>query len=172
MLISLLHILALVLNLMIYPYADGNSLNSPLLNQVVKCPMNETSWRQKSREMCNNTQDTFYHCLPTNSLNAYVEYCLRVQTILQDYCAIYNIYSETPSFGNDSYCKGKKNFSCPTGPYSSKDIHKYPSCLKINPIKKCYLDDPTCPNVVSNSDGFTNTWQLPLLVFLWNAVGS
>lgn len=158
---------------MIYHYADGNSLNSPLLMQVAECPMNEASWRQKSTKICNNTQDSSYHCLSTNFLNAYFEVCLKVQTIQSDYCAVYNTYSGTASFGNSSSCKGKTNFSCPTVPYYSNEIYRYPSCLKINPIKQCYLADPNCPNVVSNGDGFTNTWKLPLLMlFLWSALGS
>lgn len=154
----LLYITALVLNVMICHYADGN-----LVKEVKECPMNEALWTEKSKEICNDTQDTPYHCLPTDSLNGFVEGCLKVKTIQPDYCAIYNKFSNTAVFGDTSSCKGKTNFSCPIYPYSSNDIYQFPSCLKINPSK---------PNVVSNGDGFTNTWQLPLLMLvLWSAVG-
>ncbi|XP_052718778.1 uncharacterized protein LOC128190686 [Crassostrea angulata] len=169
----LLYIKAFVLNVMICHYAVGNLLNSPLVKEVEECPMNETLWTEKSKEICNNTQDTPYHCLPIDSLNGSVEGCLQVKTIQSDYCAIYNTFSNTAVFGNISSCKGKTNFSCPITAYSSNEIYRYPSCLKINPLKRCYLDDPTCPNVVSNGEGFTNTWQLPLLMLLlWSAVDS
>lgn len=173
MLISLhLYITALVLNVMIYHYADGNLLNSPLVKEVKGCPMDETLWTRKSKKICNNTQDTPYHCLPTDTLNGFVEGCLKVKSIQPDFCAIYNNFSNTAVFGVKSSCKEKENFGCPNTSYSSNGIYLYPSCLKINPFKRCYLDDPTCPNVVSNGDGFTNTWQLPLLMLvLWSAVG-
>lgn len=168
----LLYIKAFVLNVMICHYADGNLLNSPLVKEVKECPMNETLWTGKSKILCNNTQDTHYHCLPTDTLNGFVEGCLTVKTIQSDYCAIFNTFSKSAFFGNISSCKGKTNFSCPIYAYFSNDIYQYSSCLKINPFKQCYLDDPTCPNVVSNGDGFTNTWQLPLLMLvLWSAVG-
>lgn len=171
MLMSLL--LVLVLNLMICHCADGNLLNSLLVEEVKECPMNETLWTQKSNKICNSTQDTAYHCLPTDSLSGFVEGCLIAKIIQPDYCAIYNTFSKTALFASISSCKGKTNFICPKNAYSSKEIYRYTSCLKINPFKQCYLDDPTCPNVVINGDGFTNTWQLPLLMLLlWSAVGS
>lgn len=66
---------------MIYPNAYGNSINSPHLKEVKDCPMNDASWTRRSRELCNNTQDLFYHCLPTIFLNASVEGCLQFQII-------------------------------------------------------------------------------------------
>lgn len=66
---------------MIYHYADGNLLNSPLVKEVKGCPMDETLWTRKSKKICNNTQDTPYHCLPTDTLNGFVEGCLKVKSI-------------------------------------------------------------------------------------------
>lgn len=66
---------------MICHYAVGNLLNSPLVNEVEECPMNETLWTEKSKEICNNTQDTPYHCLPIDSQNGLFEGCLQVKTI-------------------------------------------------------------------------------------------
>lgn len=66
---------------MICYYADGNLPNSLLVKKVEECPMNETLWTEKSKEICNNTQDTPYHCLPTDTLNGFVEGCLKVKTI-------------------------------------------------------------------------------------------
>lgn len=66
---------------MIYHYADGNLLNPPLVKEVKECPMDETLWTGRSKEICINTQDTPYHCLPTDSLNGFFEGCLKVKTI-------------------------------------------------------------------------------------------
>lgn len=66
---------------MICHCADGNLLNSIFVNEVKECPMNETLWTQKSKKICNSTQDTAYHCLPTDSLSGFVEGCLIVKKI-------------------------------------------------------------------------------------------
>lgn len=66
----------LLQNVMICHYADGN-----LVKEVKECPMNEALWMGKSKEICNYTQDTPYHCLPTDSLNGFVEGCLKVRSI-------------------------------------------------------------------------------------------
>lgn len=66
---------------MICHCADGNLLNSLLVEEVKECPMNETLWTQKSNKICNSTQDTAYHCLPTDSLSGFVEGCLIAKII-------------------------------------------------------------------------------------------
>lgn len=143
----LLYIKALILNSMIYACAKGNSVIPPLLKELKECPMSEASWTRRSRELCNNTKDKFYHCLPTNYLNASVEGCFELQTIQPGYCAIYNIHLKKVYIDDDSSCEGKTTFNCPIHAYFSNETYRYPSCQKINPVKSCYLVDPTCPSV-------------------------
>lgn len=49
-------------------------VNSTMSTVSVECPTNETSWMQRSTEVCSNSQE--YHCLPLSSLSKSEEYCL------------------------------------------------------------------------------------------------
>lgn len=115
---------------------------------------------QRSTVVCNNTQE--YHCLPTDFLNKFVEHCLKVESINPGYCAIYNTYLGTVHTDVNSFCDKITDFrDCPKDFYNSNKIYLYPSCLKINPVKLCYLADPNCPNITSNDHTYsTDTMDL------------
>lgn len=125
-------------------------VNSTMSTVSVECPINETSWMQRSASFgCTNPQE--YHCLPSLFLNGSVEGCVTVNLILPDYCVIYNPYLKEARIDSISSCVRKTNFSrCPTESYNSNEIHRHPSCQKINPVKQCYLADSSCPNITSN----------------------
>lgn len=155
-----------------------NVVNSIMSTVSVECPTNETSWRQRSTEFCNNSQE--YHCLPLSSLSKSEEYCLTAILVQHGYCVIYNSYLKNVSFDSESSCVQKTNFSgCPDKSYNSNKIYLYPSCQKINPVKQCYLADSSCPNITSNdptvstvtnnpSGGSSDAWSLspPVWIYL------
>lgn len=149
-----------------------NVVNPTMSTVSVECPTNET-WRQRSTEVCNNSQE--YHCLPTSSLNKSEEYCLTATLVQPGYCVIYNSYLKKASFDFKSSCVRKTNFSgCPKESYNSNEIYLYPSCQKINPAKQCYLADSSCPNITSNdptaspgSGGTSDAWSLSPLVWIY-----
>lgn len=129
-----------------------NVINSVVLplRESEECPTNETSWMQRSTSfVCNNTQE--YHCLPTLFLNGSVEGCLNVTEIKPGFCTIYNPYFKTARIDDKSECDQINEFNCPKDFYDSNKSYLYPSCQKINPVEKCYLSNPNCPNITSTS---------------------
>ncbi|XP_052695515.1 uncharacterized protein LOC128173877 [Crassostrea angulata] len=93
------------------------------LRETEECPTNETSWMKSSAVYeCPYPQE--YHCLPTLFLNGSVQGCLNVTEINPGFCTIYNPFFET-----------------------ARTDDKNPSCQKINPVEKCYLGNPNCPNI-------------------------
>lgn len=152
----------------------SNVINSTVLplRETEECPTNETSWMKSSADYnCSYPQE--YHCLPTLFLNGSVQGCLNVTEILPGFCTIYNPFFETARTDDKSECDQINEFNCPNEFYKSNKIYLYPSCQKINPVEKCYLGNPNCPNItsttlrdpstISGTDGTSDARKLFLL---------
>ncbi|XP_062610663.1 uncharacterized protein LOC134272449 [Saccostrea cucullata] len=112
-----------------------------------KCPKNETSWRERSKIICNNTGNRVYHCIPTIDLNAILEDCFISQSIQPNFCAVYNTYLNKTGFDQEKSCKNSFLERCPNSVYQSDELFKYPLCLEINPDEKCYVAESSCPRI-------------------------
>lgn len=85
-----------------------------------------------------------YHCLPTSFLNETVEYCGEGISVPRGYCPIYN-YTDTADDKPGLYNCYAFKYGCPTESFSSNDVRKFPSCLKINRKHGCYEEESSCP---------------------------
>lgn len=152
----------------------------PFLTGGIECPPNKSSWIQRSKEMCKDSNE-MYHCLPTQYLNESVEVCRTVVELIQSGdCAVY--YPDRRKIGSDrlSRCY-KKNFTgCPEQAYLSNETYLYPSCQKINTEESCYLADNTCTTLASNNptdatssderDGTSKASQITFFCVLYSAI--
>lgn len=130
------------------------------LRETEECPTNKISWMQKSADYkCHNPQE--YHCLPTLFLNGSVEGCFNVTRIKPGFCTIYNPYLNTARTDDKSECDQINEFNCPEDFYDSNKTYLYPSCQKINPVEKCYLANPNCPNITSQHTTDTTSLRDP-----------
>lgn len=139
----------------------------PLLTAYGHDCTNMTHWEKQAKTFCNNTENTVYHCLPTNVLNESKEVCVGSSLMQPGYCAVYNNYVARISFDQDNPCSNKNFSGCPDREYISNKIFQFPSCLKINPHKRCYLADPACPDIedsmttVNPGDDSSDAEELP-----------
>ncbi|XP_062613401.1 uncharacterized protein LOC134275166 [Saccostrea cucullata] len=86
-----------------------------------------------------------YHCLPLSNLTLLVEFCYDGLSGLNEAgnCVVLE-NQHLNNFSCDQFAKG-----CPTAPYFSKHMYRFPSCIQINKQKRCYISDPSCPLITS-----------------------
>ncbi|XP_056021854.1 uncharacterized protein LOC125649231 isoform X2 [Ostrea edulis] len=106
-------------------------------------------------------QRTVYHCLPSTYFNESVEFCGRNVPIAPGNCPVYNYkygQNTAPSYHN---C-GNFTTGCPSMMFHSKEVYKYPNCLKIYPTGRCFEADRYC-HAISNpsKQGSTITTNEP-----------
>lgn len=85
-----------------------------------------------------------YHCLPTSFSNETVEFCGEGIFVPPGHCPIYN-YTDKADDKPGLYNCYAFTSGCPTERFSSKDVRKFPSCLKINREHGCYEEESRCP---------------------------
>ncbi|XP_056003172.1 uncharacterized protein LOC130049477 isoform X2 [Ostrea edulis] len=127
------------------------------VNRVSKCPEpgDITKWERRSEELeCHHPlqggssqqQSHVYHCLPSSYLNESVEYCGISGPVDAGNCPVYK-YANTNGRNKAVSYRQCRHFTtgCPDEFYHSKEVYKYPSCLNLNEVSKCYLNDIACP---------------------------
>lgn len=149
----------------------------PFLNGRIECPTDETSWIQRSREKCKDSNN-LYHCLPTQWLNDSREECFTAERIQSGNCAIF--YTDTIGYDRFSRCFGKNFTGCPDNLYLSNETYLYPSCLRINPDELCYLADKNCTPLATNNptdatssqgkDDKSKASQITVLCLVYSAI--
>ncbi|XP_062597902.1 uncharacterized protein LOC134259322 [Saccostrea cucullata] len=127
---------------------------------VTSCPTNASSWLSNGIKLqCPN--DTLgrnlYQCVPNADRSSLVEFCL--QGSIGRYGANLCPYA-VPTRHLDAYNCSAFLSGCPEEAYNTNEVYKYPTCLEINPEKRCYLANANCPNnSMSVSSNTTDPYQ-------------
>nr|XP_022302696.1 uncharacterized protein LOC111110477 isoform X3 [Crassostrea virginica] len=101
-------------------------------------------------------QKRVYHCLPSSFLNETVEFCGENVPIESGKCPVYN-YAVHQNTRPTSYNCSKFVSGCPQEvPLWSKEVYKYPACLNLNKIEKCFEAEKDCKNSSDNGIPITN----------------
>eukprot|EP00105_Crassostrea_gigas_P000550 XP_011412406.1 PREDICTED: uncharacterized protein LOC105317464 [Crassostrea gigas] len=119
-------------------------------------PKNISQWIEASKRLnCYHNltssspteQERIYHCLPSSFLNETVEFCSRSVPIESGNCPVYSYEfgtSTTPiSYNCTDFISG-----CPTAMFKSKEIYKFPKCLKLNRKLRCFKAERNCTSVL------------------------
>lgn len=119
-------------------------------------PKNISQWIEASKRLncyhnltsSNPTeQERIFHCLPSSFLNETVEFCSRSVPIESGNCPVYSYEfgtSTTPiSYNCTAFISG-----CPTAMFKSKEIYKFPKCLKLNRKLRCFEAERNCTSVL------------------------
>nr|XP_022296697.1 uncharacterized protein LOC111106341 isoform X1 [Crassostrea virginica] len=101
-------------------------------------------------------QKRVYHCLPSSFLNETVEFCGENVPIESGKCPVYN-YAVHQNTRPTSYNCSKFVSGCPQeAPSWSKEVYKYPACLNLNKIEKCFEAEKDCKNSSDNGIPMTD----------------
>ncbi|XP_078339585.1 uncharacterized protein LOC111108174 isoform X2 [Crassostrea virginica] len=108
---------------------------------VERCPMTEEEWKDSSARL--NCNDTFeYNCVPNKHLTSLIEFCYPGKKSLyqEGNClelAAKGLFNHVP-------CKSTFSCGCPDTFYYSNEIYKFPMCLSINSMLRCFNADIGC----------------------------
>lgn len=143
--------------------------------RVNSCPdsKNISQWIEASKRLncfhnltsSNPTeQERIYHCLPSSFLNETVEFCSRSVPIQPGNCPVYS-YEFGTSTTPISYNCTRFTSGCPTTMFKSKEVYKFPNCLKLHRKLPCFEVERNCTSAsvigVTNRD--TNAEKLVTL---------
>ncbi|XP_062603614.1 uncharacterized protein LOC134265423 [Saccostrea cucullata] len=131
-----------------------------LVFKAQNCPENESSWLAAAKRLnCsigNDTSANHYYCLSSAKRDMVVEFC-------------YDRISPRTEPGNclELGGEGYLNYvncsafivGCPSDSYLSEKIYLYQACLKIDPNKRCFLEDKFCKptSTTSTTEGATDS---------------
>eukprot|EP00105_Crassostrea_gigas_P019120 XP_011437487.1 PREDICTED: uncharacterized protein LOC105335356 [Crassostrea gigas] len=115
-------------------------------NKVDMCPQNKTEWQEASRRLncSDDAKSPFnrYHCLPVYDLTTLMEFCYN-QTRPQVVKGTCMIYVQGINSLNGYKCTAFDD-GCPDMFYHSDESYKFPACLGIDPIGRCYVAESSC----------------------------
>ncbi|XP_062610437.1 uncharacterized protein LOC134272207 [Saccostrea cucullata] len=120
---------------------------------VQTCPAanNKTAWELASKGLgCSlfgkiSRNKKLYHCLPSSSLNEYVEFCGFTAPMDPGYCPVFHYVNTSGKNSAPSYLNCSTFSSgCPREFYFSRDVYKYPECLDIDISHGCFRADNNC----------------------------
>uniref|UniRef100_A0A8W8NSR1 Uncharacterized protein n=1 Tax=Magallana gigas TaxID=29159 RepID=A0A8W8NSR1_MAGGI len=116
------------------------------VNKVDICPQNKTEWEEASRRLncSNDTKPPLnrYHCLPVHDLTTLMEFCYN-RTRPQVVKGLCMVYVQESNYFNSYNCTTFED-GCPDMFYLSDESYKYPKCMDIDPIGRCYLAESSC----------------------------
>ncbi|XP_062605470.1 uncharacterized protein LOC134267265 [Saccostrea cucullata] len=124
-------------------------------------PDNITQWKEASKRInCfydltskdPKEQERVYHCLPSTYMNESVEFCGRSVPIAPGNCPVYN-YKHSQNKAPSYYNCNNFTTGCPKQMFFSKEVYKYPMCLKIK--LGCYEADLKCINKSTSTPATT-----------------
>ncbi|XP_062587829.1 uncharacterized protein LOC134249500 [Saccostrea cucullata] len=112
---------------------------------VDSCPLSKANTTEAASKL-NCINDVFgrsqYVCVPNENLTAVVEFCY-TKSIVGLYQAGYCLKTIKDGYLDQISCK---NFTegCPTAPYRSTELYKYPACSRLNTEFRCFAADSLC----------------------------
>ncbi|XP_062583268.1 uncharacterized protein LOC134245034 [Saccostrea cucullata] len=124
------------------------NVKSLVMDSTAECPLNRTAFIAASVRM-NCSGDARYLCTPNKDLSSLIEFCTKVKRKPwgPDNC----VKHQSNGYLTHVYCKSTFRGGCPNELYFDDEIYKFPSCLKINTIQKCFLEDRNCIPVERNT---------------------
>lgn len=128
------------------------------VNKVDICPRNKTEWEEASRRLnCSNDSKpplNRYHCLPVHDLTTLMEFCYNETRpqVVKGLCMVY--VQEINSL--NSYNCTMFDDGCPDMFYLSDETYKYPKCIEIDPIGRCYVAESSCKPTTTTSIDITS----------------
>nr|XP_034313108.1 uncharacterized protein LOC117684562 isoform X1 [Crassostrea gigas] len=128
------------------------------VNKVDICPQNKTAWEEASMRL-NCSSDTKsplnrYHCLPVHDLTTLMEFCYN-RTRPQVVKGLCMVYVQENNYFNSYNCTTFED-GCPDMFYLSDESYKYPKCMDIDPIGRCYLAESSCKLATTTSSDITS----------------
>nr|XP_034313097.1 uncharacterized protein LOC105335099 isoform X2 [Crassostrea gigas] len=128
------------------------------VNKVDICPQNKTEWEEASRRLncSNDTKPPLnrYHCLPVHDLTTLMEFCYN-RTRPQVVKGLCMVYVQESNYFNSYNCTTFED-GCPDMFYLSDESYKYPKCMDIDPIGRCYLAESSCKLATTTSSDITS----------------
>lgn len=129
-------------------------------------PKNISQWIEASKRLnCYHNltsknpmeQERIYHCLPSSFLNETLEFCSRSVLIDSGNCPVYSYEFGTSVEPFPYNCTGFIS-GCPTAMFKSKEVYKFPDCLKLRPKSRCFEAEKNCtnPSNTTYSNGKSN----------------
>lgn len=137
-------------------------------------PTDINKWIEASKELnCYHNltlndptkQERVYHCLPTSSLSETVEFCSRSILIRQGYCPVYSYSSEETVKPQPCTCLDSTS-GCPKESFYSKEVYKFPHCLKLRDEFNCSeaVRNRTYPPENRDLDNALSTLEIAIIV--------
>ncbi|XP_052689434.1 uncharacterized protein LOC128167645 isoform X4 [Crassostrea angulata] len=128
------------------------------VNKVDICPQNKTEWEEASMRLncSNDTKSPLnrYHCLPVHDLTTLLEFCYN-RTRPQVVKGLCMVYVQESNYFNSYNCTTFED-GCPDMFYLSDESYKYPKCMDIDPIGRCYLAESSCKLATTTSSDITS----------------
>lgn len=155
-------VILFVFGIVTYHYG-GTIMGSEIANSVSSCPRNKSELQRASRRLnCTDPNDVTntknrYHCLPVHGLTTLLEFCYK-QTrprVVNGLCMVY-VQSK---YILDGYNCATFEKGCPDDKYFSDETYLFPYCTDIDPIRKCYVAEPSCriTTILSSDLPYTGT---------------
>lgn len=116
---------------------DPNNISQWIAaSQNINCYHNLTSTNSSQ-------QDNVYHCIPSAYLNETVEFCGKSKLVPLGFCPVFN-YTFGSKDEPDFYSCETFMSGCPAQKFPSKDVRKFPACLRLNYESSCFTEERNC----------------------------